>query len=87
MDSEALLKSLGLSEKELQDFLRKFANFQRDLNPAQLTLLLRSLPTLDQARRSLGPSPGDLTEFFRTESDRVGDVVLCFFQGDGGGGN
>ena len=84
MDRDALLKSLGLNEKELQDFLRKFANFQRELNPAQLAVLLRSLPTLDQARRSLGPNPEDLTEFFRKEYDLAGDVVLTFFQGDGG---
>ncbi len=85
MDREALLKSLGLTNDELQDFLRKFADFQRELNPAQLKVLVRSLPTIDEARKSLGPTTQDLTELFGSELDRGGDVVLCIFAGDGGG--
>ncbi len=85
MDREALLKSLGLTNDELKDFLRKFADFQRELNPAQLKVLVRSLPTIDEARKSLGPTTQDLTELFGSELDRGGDVVLCIFAGDGGG--
>ncbi len=85
MDREALLQSLGLTNDELQDFLRKFANFQRELNPAQLKVLVRSLPTIDEARKSLGPTTQDLTELFGSELDGGGDVVLCIFAGDGGG--
>lgn len=87
MNRDALLKSLGLTEEEFQDLLRKFANFQRELNPDQLKVLLRSLPSLEQARRSLCPNPEDLIALFREESDRAGEVVLCFFAGDGGDGN
>ena len=87
MDREALLKSLGLTNDELQDFLRKFAAFQRELNPAQLRVLVRSLPTIEQARKSLGPTTGDLTQLFGSELGGRGDVVLCIFAGDGGNGN
>ena len=85
MDSEALLKSLGLTSDELHDFLRKFGAFQRELNPAQLQVLTRSLPSVEQARKSLGPTTQDVTEFFRKESGGAGDVVMCLFAGDGGG--
>lgn len=85
MDSEALLQSLGLTRDELQDLLRKFGDFQRELNAAQLEVLVRSLPNVEQARKSLGPTTQDVTEFFRKESGGSGDVVMCLFAGDGGG--
>ncbi len=84
MDREALLEHLGLTSDELTDFLHKFVNFERELNPAQLKVLLRSLPNLEQARKSLGPTPEDLAQLFRDELDRGGDMVLCYFAGDGG---
>lgn len=85
MDREALLKSLGLTSDELQDLVRKFVVFQRELNPAQLSVVLRSLPTLERARASLGPTPEDLTELFRTDSRREGDVMQFYFLGEGDG--
>ena len=84
MDREALLQSLGLTSDELKDFLRKFANFQRELNTAQLRVLVRSLPSIEQARKSLGPTTEDLTELFGSELGGPGNVVLCIFEGDGG---
>ena len=88
MDRESLLKNLGLSEDELTDFLKKFVNFERLLNAAQLKVLVRSLPNLEQARKSFCPKPEDLAELFREEElVRGEDTVLCYFAGDGGGGN
>lgn len=87
MDREALLKSLGLTGDELQDLVQKFLTFQRELNPAQLSVVLRSLPTLERARASLGPTPEDLTELFRTDSHREDDVTQFYFLGEGGDGD
>lgn len=81
MDREALLEKLGLTSEELQDFLRKFNDFKRTLNPAQLQILVRSLPSLEQARRSLGPTDQDLADLFRDEADKSGDVVMFLFEG------
>ena len=85
MDREALLQSLGLTSDELQDLVRKFVLFQRELNPVQLSVVLRSLPTLERARASLGPTPEDLTELFRTDLRPEPDVTQFYFLGEGGG--
>ena len=63
MDRKELLKSLGLTEEELQDFLDKFAEFQRKLNPAQLKVLVRSLPNIDEARKHFG-QPHRISKIF-----------------------
>lgn len=88
MDREALLRNLGLDNDDLQDLLRKFVRFQSELKPAQLEVVLRSLPNIDQAIKSLGPTAEDLNELFRLDPDRDKDVVQFYFQGiDGDGGN
>ena len=81
---ETLLKRLGLNSEELQDLLAKFADFQRELNPAQVQVLARSLPNLERASKSLGSKPEDLTELFLEESDLGSDVVISYFQGTDG---
>ena len=58
MTQKQLLKLLGLTSEEFRDLLQKFADFQKSLNPAQRDAVERSMPTIAQARRSLG---GDLT--------------------------
>lgn len=78
---ETLLNQLGLNREELQDFLSKFADFQRQLNPAQLKFLLCSLPSIERASKSLGANPEDLTRLFMEESDCSGDILMCIFAG------
>lgn len=78
---ETLLNKLGLKSDELQDLLYKFADFQRQLNPAQIKVLANSLPTLDRASKSLRADSQDLTQFFLEESDLASDVVLFYFLG------
>ena len=85
MDREVLLKRLGLSSEELQEFLRKFSDFQRGLDPAQRRLLRRSLPSLERARASLGPTIEDMSELFGEEPDSDGLLFGCFMGGDDGG--
>lgn len=52
---EELLRRLGLTDKELRDFLSKFMAFYRSLNEPQKRVIERTLPTLEQAARSFGP--------------------------------
>ena len=81
---ETLLNQLGLDGGELQDLLSKFADFQCQLNPAQLKVLARSLPSLERASKSLRANSEDLTQLFLEESDVASDVVLFYFLGGDG---
>ena len=88
MDRVALLDRLGLTGEELQDLLRKFHDFERGLNQAQLKVLVRSLPSLERARASLGPTNEDLTKLFGQEPDLDGMTLGCFLgEGDDDGSN
>jgi hypothetical protein len=58
MTQKEFLKSIGLTREEFSDLLQKYAAFEKQLNPAQLAAVMRSMPTRSQALRSLG---GELT--------------------------
>ncbi len=78
---ETLLNKLGLDGDELQDLLVKFTKFQRDLSPNQVEVLVRSLPSLERASRTLGTTVDNLAALFREESDNSVNVVICGFEG------
>ncbi len=80
MDREELLRHLGLKGDELRDFLRKFADFQRELSPAQRKVLLGSLPSLERASQTLGTTAENLEELFREELNDLKDVIICGFE-------
>ncbi len=54
MTKEEFLVKVGLHEEDFRDFVRKFADFEESLNPAQQAALRRSLHSHSEALRSLG---------------------------------
>lgn len=80
MDDQSILKQLNLSEEDLKDLLAKHQAFLASLNPSQLAAVKASLPTAEQASKSLGPSAEELTKFVNTRLGKAQpSATLMFF--------
>ena len=55
MTRQEFLGEVGLSNDEFRDLIQKFVSFLEPLNEAQRDAIHRSLPTIAEAARSLGP--------------------------------
>jgi hypothetical protein len=66
MNREEMLKHLGITGPELDEFLKKYAEFLANLDKGQHALISRSLPTMKQAMASFGGqvTAEQLTELF-----------------------
>jgi len=82
MTQREFLKSIGLTSAEFSDLLQKYADFEKLLNPAQLSAVKRSMPTTSQALRSLG---GDLTAEQLNKILKKLHPIEAPDDGDGGG--
>lgn len=75
MTNDEMLAQLGLTMDQLLDLLQKLSNFVKNLDSAQLAVVLSSMPTLTQAAALFGPytSAGDLQRLLQqaTPSDAV----------------
>ena len=79
MNREEMLKKLGLSSEELDDFVRKYHHFLGTLDPAQRDMITRSLPTVDQAMKAFGPElkADELIKLFH--GSKQIPIVACMF--------
>jgi len=72
MTRQEFLGEVGLSNDEFRDLIQKFVSFLEPLNEAQRDAIHRSLPTIAEAARSLGP---DVTQ------ERLGEVLKEILKG------
>jgi hypothetical protein len=78
MESQAIVKQMGLSEDELRDLLNRFALLFKDLNEAQRRVFSLTLPSLHEALNSF---VGDITEeqllqFLQDRQPSGGDFIM-----------
>jgi len=85
MNREEMLKHLGVTSDELDDFMKKFLAFLATLNKRQRALVTRSLPSIEQALEVFGPkvSADDLRRLFGGDKHHE-PVIFCspFDDGD-----
>lgn len=89
MTREEMLSKLGISDQDFRDFLTKLATFRSSLNPAQLALYHRALPTVDQVAQAFGPDASiqDVENLFAEAPPMNGICCIFWGWGDPGGGN
>ncbi len=78
MTRQEFLDEVGLSSEEFRDLMQKFVYFLEPLSEAQRDAVHRSLPTIAEAARSLGPNvtQENLGEILRGILDGIDIVVL-----------
>ncbi len=59
MTREEMLEKLGIGDADFRDYLNKVSAFRNSLNPNQLALFHRTLPSVSQVAAAFGP---DATE-------------------------
>lgn len=79
MNRDELLKELGLSGEEFQDLLRKFDAFLASLDENQQAVVKRSLPTIADALKVLGPGVNEAELLKAFGCDRHYPPVKCIF--------
>jgi len=72
MTKQEFLDEVGLSTHEFRDLIQKFVDFLEPLNEAQKDAIHRSLPTIAEAARSMGPN---VTE------QRLGEILGEILEG------
>ena len=79
MNREEMLKKLGVSSEELDDFVRKYHHFLSTLDARQRDLITRSLPTVHQAMKAFGPDvkEDELVKLFHGGKEIP--IVACMF--------
>jgi hypothetical protein len=75
---DELLKKLNISDPDLRDMQSKVDQFVKTLNPSQVKSLKKSLPTPEQAVKTIGPDvkPADLETFIRARAPHHAHIVL-----------
>ncbi|MGD0648148.1 MAG: hypothetical protein ABR971_09160 [Acidobacteriaceae bacterium] len=72
MTRQEFLDEVGLSSEEFRDLIQKFVYFLEPLNEAQRDAIHRSLPTITEAARSMGP---------KVTPDRLGEILKEILEG------
>ncbi len=72
MRKQEFLDRLGLSSEEFRDLIQKFVYFLEPLNEAQKDAVRRSMPTIAEAARSLGPN---------VTPEQLGEILLEILEG------
>ncbi len=65
MTDQDIVNATGLSDSDATDLVKKHQAYLSSLNPAQLDVVNRALPTPDDAAAAVGPdcTPDDLNAF------------------------
>lgn len=76
--NDELLKKLGLTDAELRDLQAKHHQFVSGLTASQKKSVAQSLPTAEEAAKTLGPgvTPSHLERFIRARAPRGESTVL-----------
>ena len=71
MNRDEMLKELGVTSKELHDFLGKFSAFLATLDTKEKAMMHRALPTLHQVLKAFGPdvTAEELLELFGGDAE------------------
>jgi hypothetical protein len=80
MTRHEFLEALDISGDDLEDFLSKYDSFHDSLNSRQRALLIRSIPTIESARRLFGPdmTAEELTKMLDANQRHRTPVFCCF---------
>jgi hypothetical protein len=78
MTRKEMLEKSGLTEQEFFDLTHKFRTFSDSLNQAQRAAVARSLPTMNEAAASFGPTvtAEKLDELFGIDCSGGGDTFV-----------
>ncbi len=72
MTKQEFLDEVGLSNHEFRDLIQKFVHFLEPLSAAQRDAVHRSLPTIAEAARTLGPN---------VTQERLGEILKEILEG------
>ena len=77
--NDDLLKKLGLTDAELRDLQAKHHQFVSGLTASQKKSVAQSLPTAEEAAKTLGPgvTPSHLERFIRACRAQSGHPYTC----------
>jgi|HubBroStandDraft_1064217.scaffolds.fasta_scaffold209065_2 hypothetical protein len=80
MTQEQMLADMGISQQDFSDFVTKFLQFRGSLNPAQLSLLDRALPTVSEIAQSFGPdcTAADVEAVLQFAPPAAGIACTCW---------
>ncbi|HTW48893.1 MAG TPA: hypothetical protein VMD92_13155 [Acidobacteriaceae bacterium] len=80
MNRQQMLEMMGISQQDFSDFVTKFLQFRGSLNPAQLSILDRALPTVSEIAQSFGPncSVGDVEAVLQIAPAAAGIACTCW---------
>ncbi|MFZ0395208.1 MAG: hypothetical protein WCF17_00965 [Terracidiphilus sp.] len=80
MNREQMLNTIGISGSDFEDFINKYLAFRGSLNPAQISILDRGMPTISEIAQSFGPgcTVADVEAMLQTVPAASGITCVCW---------